>query len=89
MSDEQTANFVENLNAPEIFASAATGFFVANGNISIAFESARADHSQSPGPVSRVVVVIPISGAQALAIGLFNFLEKQGFRFERPGSGKN
>ena len=57
--------------APEIYAVAATGFFNANGVISITLESARADHSKSPGPINRVVVgrlVMPAAGAQALAV---------------------
>jgi hypothetical protein len=82
-----SSNFLDNPLAPETFATAATGFFVADGNVAITFESARVDHSQSPGPVSRVVVgrvVMPVQGAQALAIGLFDFLEKQGFDFKKP-----
>jgi hypothetical protein len=86
MAKNQTLNFVDNPDAPEIFSSGATGFFVANGNITITFESARADHSQSPGPVYRTVVgrvVMPAASAQGLAIGLFEFLEKQGFDFKK------
>jgi hypothetical protein len=86
MANEPIVRIVDNPAAPEIFASAATGFFVANGNVTITFESARADHAESPGPVYRAVVgrvVIPAQGAQALAIGLFDFLEKQGFDFKR------
>ena len=77
---------LDNPQAPEIFAVAATGFFNANGLISITLESARADHSKAPGPVNRVVVgrvVMPATGAQALAVGLFDFLEKQGFKFAK------
>lgn len=81
---------LDNQQAPEIFASGATGFSVSNGTISITFESLRADHSGSgQGPVSRVVVgriVMPAAGAQGLAVGLFDFLEKQGFRFQKPGA---
>ena len=76
--------------APEIYAVAATGFFNANGVISITLESARADHSKTPGPINRVVVgrlVLPAAGAQALAVGLFDFMEKQGFNFKQ-GAGK-
>ena len=83
----QTIKFVDHPHAPEVYASAATGFFVSNGNISITFESAKADHSESPGPVYRTVVtrvVIPAQAAQGLAIGLFDFLEKQGFDFKKP-----
>jgi hypothetical protein len=72
--------------APEIYAVAATGFFNSGGTISITLESARADHSKTPAPVNRVVVgrlVMPAGGAQALAVGLFDFLEKQGFSFKK------
>jgi hypothetical protein len=77
---------LDNPQAPEIFAVAATGFFNANGLISITLESARADHTKAPGPVNRIVVgriVMPAAGAQALAVGLFDFLEKQGFKFAK------
>ena len=47
--------FVDNPNAPELYASGATGFFVSNGTISITLESLRADHGEKPGPLSRVV----------------------------------
>jgi hypothetical protein len=30
-------------------------------------------------------LVMPINGAQGLAIGLFDFLEKQGFKYDRTG----
>jgi hypothetical protein len=77
---------LDNPQAPEIFAVAATGFFNANGLISITLESARADHTKAPGPVNRIVVgriIMPAAGAQALAVGLFDFLEKQGFKFKK------
>ena len=73
--------FINDPHAPEVFATDACGFFILNGNISIAFESARADHSTNPGPVNRVVVarlVMPAKGAQSLAVGLIDFLIKQG-----------
>jgi hypothetical protein len=82
---------VDDPKAPEIYAVAATGFFNANGVISITLESARADHSKSPGPINRVVVgrlVMPAAGAQALAVGLFDFLEKQGFNFAKNAGKK-
>ena len=41
MAKEKTIRFIDNPEAPEVFASAATGFFVANSNITITFESAR------------------------------------------------
>jgi len=91
MAEMKTSDisFVDNPNAPELYASGATGFFVSNGAITITLESVRADHGPAAGPLSRVVVgrlVMPVAGAQGLAIGLFDFLEKQGFKFERPAS---
>ncbi|HEY0266070.1 MAG TPA: hypothetical protein VGC16_04915 [Rhizomicrobium sp.] len=80
-------NFVDNPLAPELYASGATGFFVSNGTITITLESIRPDHADKPGPLSRVVVgrlVMPAAGAQGLSIGLFDFLEKQGFKYEKP-----
>ena len=81
--------FVDNPNAPEVYASGATGFFVSNGTITITLESLRADHGDTPGPLKRVVVgrlTMPAAGAQGLAIGLFDFLEKQGFKYEKPNT---
>jgi hypothetical protein len=84
---QQAIAFHDNPMAPEIYASGATGFFVSNNTISITLESLRADHAEMPGPLQRVVVgrlVMPAAGAQGLAIGLFDFLEKQGFKYNKP-----
>jgi hypothetical protein len=86
MAKAPTIKFFDNPTAPETFASAATGFSASNGNITITLESLRADHSDDPGPVYRSLVgriVMPAAGAQGLAIGLFDFLEKQGFDFKK------
>jgi hypothetical protein len=72
-------SFVDNPHSPEIFADEACGFFVHNGVVRITFCAARCDHSMSPGPLNRVVngrVVIPLANAQALALGLLEFLKK-------------
>ena len=84
---EPSIIMVDNPLAPELYASGATGFFVSNGMITITLESLRPDHSDKPGPLTRVVVgrlVMPAAGAQGLAIGLFDFLEKQGFKYNQP-----
>ena len=84
---QPASDFHDNPLAPEIYASGATGFFVSNNSISITLESLRADHAEKPGPLQRVVVgrlVMPAAGAQGLAIGLFDFLEKQGFKYNKP-----
>jgi hypothetical protein len=73
--------FIDNPNAPDVFAAEAFGFFINAGNIHITFTTLRVNHSTSPGPVSRVVIgrlVMPIGGAQALASGLYDFLKRSG-----------
>jgi hypothetical protein len=67
--------------APDVFADDAVGFFVHNGVVRITFASTRANHISAPGPINRVVIgriVMPLAGAQGLAIGLFDFLKSRG-----------
>ncbi len=74
-------SFVDNPHAPDVFVTSYSGFLNLNGVIVITFETARVDHSTTPGPVNRVVVgrlVMPIHGAQGLALGLVDFLKQQG-----------
>jgi hypothetical protein len=74
------AGVLHNPHSPDVFADAASGFLNLNGNIRITFESVRADHSANPGPVHRVVIgrlVMPLVGAENLARGLLDFIEKQ------------
>ena len=78
---------IDNPLALEFFADEATGFFIHQGNVSITFSAARVDHRSDPGPVSRVVVgraVLPIPAAAGLAVGLYDFLRKQGVDPGRP-----
>jgi hypothetical protein len=70
---------IDNLHAPDVFATGATGFINLGGAIAITFETVRADHRSNPGPVNRVVIgrlVLPNRGAQALAAGLLDFLKQ-------------
>jgi hypothetical protein len=83
MSDAPKLNdpaLVDNPFAPEYFAADAAGFYVASdGNVRITFTSPRVDHRTSPGPVNRVVcgrLVMPAQGALGLALGLYDFLQK-------------
>lgn len=72
--------FMDNPHAPDVYADAATGFFVFGGNMKITFESARVDHSASPGPINRVVIgrlVMPMAQAESLARGILDIIEKQ------------
>jgi hypothetical protein len=72
--------FLDNPQAPDIFADSSSGLFFFNGNIRITFEALRVNDVESPGPVSRVVIgrlVIPISSAESLANALLRFIEQQ------------
>jgi hypothetical protein len=73
---------VENLLAPEFFATEAQSISLVQGMISIAFSSARYDYSQTPSVLKKVVVsrvVMSPVGAQSLAVRLFAFLDQKGF----------
>ena len=81
--------FIDNPMAPDIYADEATGFHFVNGVVKITFSAARVNHVSSPGPVSRVVIgrlVMSIPAAQGLAVGLFDFLKKQGVDFSATGT---
>jgi hypothetical protein len=73
---------VENLLAPEFFATEAQSISLVQGMISIAFSSSRYDYSQNPSVLKKVtvsrIVMSPV-GAQALAVRLFAFLDQKGF----------
>jgi hypothetical protein len=73
---------VENLLAPEFFATEAQSISLVNGMISIAFSSSRYDYSETPSVLKKVVVsrvVMSPVGAQNLAVRLFAFLDQKGF----------
>ena len=73
--------FIDAPGAPDLFADGATGFFLHNGILRIAFEVSRFDHSHSNAPALRVVVAriaMPGPSASAFAVNLFDFLKKMG-----------
>jgi len=77
----QGPGFVDAPGAPDLFADGATGFFLHNGILRIAFEVSRFDHSHSNAPALRVVVAriaMPGPSASAFAVNLFDFLKKMG-----------
>lgn len=77
-ADKKKIPLLPNPLAPEVFAAEAAGFFVLNGNIVITLESARPEYSNGP-TLNRVIVgrvVMPVSGAQNLVVGLNAFLAK-------------
>ncbi len=72
---------VEDLMAPEFYASDVQSISLVQGMISIAFVSARYDYSETPSVLKKVVVsriVMPAAGAQSMAVRLFAFLNKNG-----------
>jgi hypothetical protein len=72
---------LENIFAPELFASEATIFSIGPSTVTITFTSARFDNSTDPATHKRVVIarlVLPVRGAQGLAAGLYDCLKKQG-----------
>jgi hypothetical protein len=77
----QPLPFEENLSAPEAFASEASSFATGPGVVTITFTSFRFDNSTDPAVQKRVVIarlVMPTAGAQALAVGLYDFLKQSG-----------
>jgi hypothetical protein len=78
----QQVPVLENVCAPEVFASEASFFSIGPGVLTITFTSYRFDNTTSPGAQRRVVVgrlVMPIPGAQGLSVGLYDYLKKTGY----------
>jgi len=79
---------IEDLFAPELFASEASSFSIDSGVVSITFSSHRYDHSEAPPALKSVVVgrvVLPPAGAKKLAASLYDFLAKNGMEpVQRP-----
>jgi len=72
---------VEDLFAPELFATEASSFSINSGVVSITFASHRHDYTETPATLKSVVVgrvVLPPAGARKLAASLYDFLAKNG-----------
>jgi hypothetical protein len=70
---------IDNPHAPDVFADAATGWFLSGGNVRITFESVRANHMHQ-APLNRVVIgrlVMPMDAAEAMAKQLLDFIAHQ------------
>ena len=81
MSQSTRRPLVENLYAPEVFATEPAAFSHGHGTVTITFSSWRFDNSTDPAVQKRVVIarlVMPTAGAQALAAGLYDYLKKAG-----------
>jgi len=81
MADSPQINFIDNPHAPEIFAAQHAGIWVTNGNVHITLESGRVQYGGESASLNRVVIarlVMPIGGAEDLAVKLFDLLKQQG-----------
>jgi hypothetical protein len=73
-----TVDLIDNPHAPDLYADSTSGLFLANDNVRITLETARANHATMPGVIARVVVgrvVMPVAAAEKLARALLKFLE--------------
>ncbi|MEA3002588.1 MAG: hypothetical protein QOH81_1376 [Sphingomonadales bacterium] len=77
MADEQhPLNLPPHL--PEIFVDEAAQFFLLNGVLRITFASVRPDEKGGPVRTATARIAMPVRGGQKFAIGLWDFLKKQG-----------
>jgi hypothetical protein len=84
---------LENLLAPEVFMTEVSSISLSTGMITLTLASHRFDNSIVP-PVQRKVVVarivMPVAGAKNLAVGLYDFLAKNGMDpVKRPTEASN
>ena len=75
-------SFINSPHAPDLLADDAIGFFVHRGIVRITLATGRWNHAAAPpGAIDRVVIgrlAMPVEGAHALAIGLYDFLKSRG-----------
>ena len=82
--------FIDNPQAPTVFADEAIGFFALQGNIRTTFTIAAVEHSKLPGPVNRVVIgrlVMSEQAAESFAKGLLGFIENRRREASSPDQG--
>jgi hypothetical protein len=91
--DQGLISWLENMFAPEVYASDATVFSIGPSTATITLCSHRFDQSVQPAVQKRVVigrVVLPIAAAQALSVALYDFLSKHGHApMQRPTDPKD
>lgn len=83
-TQQDQTSFVENMFAPELFASFASSFSISGGSVTIKLVSTRWDNSVDPAVQKAVVVgriTLPLLGAQTLAAGLQNFLAQHNLQY--------
>jgi hypothetical protein len=75
-------SFIDNPLAPDVLADEAVGFWIHGGIVRITLTTGRWNHAAPPpGAVNRVVIgrlSMPVEGARALAIQLYDFLKARG-----------
>ncbi len=83
---------VDNLHAPETYASEIAGYTIANGNVTLTVATTRATWQDGTVTNKRVVVariVLSLNAAQALSVELYDFLKKHDLvPQQNPGSQK-
>ncbi len=82
---------LENLAAPELFATEASFFAITGSNATVTLTSMRWDYSTQPPCLKRVVIgriVMPITAAQSLAVTLYDYLAKAGHSAQSPADPK-
>jgi hypothetical protein len=81
MADQpQVPVFIDSPHTPTFYATGIAGLWLNHGAVHMTFETARIDHSTTPGALQRVAVgtlVMPVGAAQAFAVALFKFLSER------------
>ena len=73
---------VDNFGAPEVFATGVSGCGMVHNTVLLTLESVRCDHARTQPTMERVVagrVALTVPAAQALVLGLNDFLAQHGF----------
>ena len=77
-------------NVPDVFSDDAVMFDIVNGTLRITFGVVGPTEPVPPSPAGMAVIgrlIMPIASAQRLCLGLYDYLEKTGFKPERLVSG--
>jgi hypothetical protein len=82
-------DIVDNLYAPETYASEIAGYTISGGNVTLTLATTRATWNDGVITNKRVVVgrvVLSLHAAQALSFELFDFLKKHGLDPAKQGA---
>lgn len=79
MADNLSLSVIANPHAPEVFADNAASFQLNGAVVKITFTSVRPVEIGAPNAhVTIGQLVMPVEGAQGLAVGLYDFLKSRG-----------